>query len=215
MDSGSETNNSLQVIIEHLTGKQLPAEEVCMTEFLGYMKQYAGDYFHLHELKLFSTERIMTCFGKDCPDTLRRKFKKIEAHNLFDRGSGILIVRFSTKNSKDRRSFCVINLCSSYLYAGGDQFLPFKKSMVKNKESRQALLKSFGIQQITEVYLLTCKGYRPRRPYKGAEPIGLYGKIGESEKTENTTLTKEEFLQIKDMSIICDNIAFDTIFDKK
>ena len=177
LDSESETNNSLQVIIEHLTGKQLPAAEVCMAEFPGYMKKYAGDHFHLHELTLFSTERNMTCFGKDCPDTLRRKFEKIEAHNLFNRGSGIFIVRFSTNNGKDRRSFCVINLCSSYLYAGGDQFLPFNKSMVKDKESRQALLKSFGIQQITEVYLLTCnKGCRAGS-YQGTKPMTLYDGI--------------------------------------
>ena len=132
--SGVRTKNCLQVAIEHLTGIKLPAEGVEQKDYSAYMKTTTSDYFRLTELKLFSGRSIrsmrMTALKiqkkqlkKGSLSITTRKLKKMKGHRIFDRGSGLLLIRCSTDISRRKRHIFIVNLTSQYIYDGGRQFL--------------------------------------------------------------------------------------------
>ena len=134
---------------------------------------------------------------QDRPDITKKEFHKIQGHRIFDRGSGLMIVRFSTDFCKRKRHVCVVNLNSSYIYDGGDRFLPFQKTMVREETTRNSLLKRFGVKAITEVYLATSNTTFQKKNMRNMVSQGTYGGIDISKNEVITQIPRHDFLQNK------------------
>ena len=193
-------------VIEHLTGKKLPTEGVYLQNFSDYIKQHAGEEFRLLELKLFSgrsirqlrkqskrAQKIQLQQGR--PNITQKIFHKIPDHRLFERGSGLMIVRFSTDFCQRKRHLCLLNLNSMYMYDGGDKFLPFQKNMVREEHTRVSLLKSFGIKCLTEVYLVTSTTSSKGKRMGNMVIQSPYGNIDISHNEIITQIPRTDLLQ--------------------
>ena len=188
-----------------MTGKKLPTEGVYLKDFPDYIKQHAGDCVQLKELKLFSGRSIRQLRKKTFKKQKeqirkgrqiikKREFFKIKGHRIFDRGSGLMIIRFSTDFCKRKRHVCVLNLNSSYIYDGGDKFLPFRKDMVSEENQKIALLKYFGVKAITEVYLVTSSTTFKGNGMSDIVTQGLYGGIDISKNEITTQISRHNFV---------------------
>ena len=92
------------------------------------MQQHASYFFHSKELKLFSGRSIRNMrkqsvrkpkmqLRQDRPNiTTKEEFHKIQGHRIFDLGSELMIILFSTDFCKRKCHVCVLNMNSSYIY---------------------------------------------------------------------------------------------------
>ena len=126
-----------------------------------------------------------------------RKLKKMEGHRIFDRGSGLLLIRCSTDFSRRKRHIFIVNLTSQYIYDGGRQFLPFRERILNTDVSRISLLKEFGIKMITEVYLLTSNVISKEKEMDNSVIQQPYGGIDLSKNDVTSKISKQAFLEKK------------------
>ena len=88
----------------------------------------------------------------------------------------------------------VLNLNSSYIYDGGDKFLPFRKDMVSEENQKIALLKYFGVKAITEVYLVTSNATFKGNGMSDIVTQGLYVGIDISKNEITTQISRHNFV---------------------
>ena len=108
--------------------------------------------------------------------------------NLFKIGGGLLCLHCSMADHGRKRHIVALNLDDCYLYDGGDVYLPFKPLQTRSKSGVLRLLKSFGIQKITKVFLCLEKGdYKSKIEKEKCKKLilnSVYGNI-DQKKYEN------------------------------